>query len=76
MARLLGDTDPPQCPAPWMNLPRLFELCNDIVDTLDTVETKEEFADLIWSWENYVNRLNKWFSLVFPWHLGLGFKRM
>jgi hypothetical protein len=56
-------------------LPKLVELCNDIVDSLDTVETKEEFADLIWSWENYVNRLNKWFYLVFPWHLGLDFPR-
>ena len=75
MAKLLGDTDPPKCPAPWLNLPKLVELCNDMVDSLDTVETKGEFADLIWSWENYVNRLNKWFSLVFPWHLGLGFPR-
>jgi hypothetical protein len=56
-------------------LPKLIKLCNDIVVSLDTVETKEEFADLIWSWENYVNRLNKWFSLVFPWHLGLDFPR-
>jgi hypothetical protein len=26
-------------------------------------------------WENYVNRLHKLFSLVFPKHLGLGFPR-
>ena len=75
MAKLLGNTAPPQCPAPWLNLPKLTELCNDLVDSLDTVETKEEFGDLIWSWENYVNRLNKWFSLVFPWHLGLDLPR-
>lgn len=73
MARLMGEVDPPKCPAPWLNLPKLVQFCNDIVDSLDTIKTKEEFADLIWSWGNYVNRLNKWFSLVFPWHLGKEF---
>ena len=68
--------DMPKCPSPWLNLPKLWRFCQDIVDSFDTVQTKEEFADLIWSWTNYVNRLNKWFFLVFPWHLGKQFPRV
>ena len=70
MAKLMGDVDPPRCPAPWLNLPKLVQFCNDILGSFDTVKTKEEFADLMWSWFNYVNCLNRWFFLVFPWHLG------
>ncbi len=70
MAKLMGDVDPPTCPAPWLNMPKLVAYCDDVVESFDTVETKEELADLLWSWCNYVNRLNKWFFLIFPWHLG------
>jgi len=70
MGRLMGDTDPPACPAPWLNLPKLAQFCNDILDSLDTIQSKDEFADLLWSWFSYVNCLNRWFFLVFPWHLG------
>ena len=76
MASLMGEVDMPKCPAPWLNLPKLWQLCKDIVDSFDTIKTKEEFADLIWSWENYVNRYNRWFFLVFPWHLGKEFPRV
>ena len=70
MAKLMGDTDPPGCPAPWLNLPKLKEFAEDIVESFPSVETKEELKDLLWSWFNYVNCLNRWFFLVFPWHLG------
>ena len=76
MAGLMGEVDPPKCPAPWLNLPKLWQFCKDIVDSFDTIKTKEEFASLIWSWENYVNRLNRWFCLIFPWHLGKEFPRV
>lgn len=46
-----------------------------IVEAFDTIETKEEFEDLIWSWNNYVNALNRWFFVVFPWEHGLNFPR-
>jgi hypothetical protein len=70
MAKLMGDVDPPECPAPWMNLAKLTKFTNDIVDSFGTIKTKEEFDDILWSWFNYVNCLNRWFFLVFPWHLG------
>ncbi|MBS7702219.1 hypothetical protein [Chelatococcus asaccharovorans] len=70
MAKLMGDIDPPTCPEPWLNMPKLVAYCNDMVEAFESIETKEELADLVWSWCNYVNRLNKWFFLIFPWHLG------
>ena len=70
MAHLMGDVDPPRCPAPWMNLPKLSELADEIVESLDSVKTKEELSSLLWSWFAYMNRLNKWFFMIFPWELG------
>ena len=75
MAHLMGDVDPPRCPAPWMNLPTLSELCDDIVDSFDSIKTKDELASLLWSWFAYMNRWNRWFFLVFPWELGKDLKR-
>jgi hypothetical protein len=74
MAHLMGDVDPPNCPAPWMNLRTLTQLCDDVVESFDTVETKEELGELLWSWFGYTLRLNSWFFLVFPWELGEKFQ--
>jgi hypothetical protein len=70
MAKLMGDIDPPKCPAPWLNLPKLVSFAHDIIDSFDSIKTKEELADLLWSWFNYVNRIHRWFQLIFPWNLG------
>ena len=74
MAHLMGDVDKPNCPAPWMNLPTLSALCDDVVACLDSVTTKEELGELLWSWFGYMLRLNSWFFLVFPWELGKNFQ--
>lgn len=76
MAGLMGEVDPPNCPAPWLNLPKLWQFCKDIINSYDTIKNKEDFASLIWSWNTYAHRLNKWFCLIFPWHLGKEFPRM
>ena len=73
MAHLMGDVDPPTCPAPWLNLSGMPSLCDAVVECLDSIETKDELADLLWSWYGYMHRLNSWFFLVFPWELGAGF---
>lgn len=73
MAHLMGDTAGARCPAPWMNLGRLTALCDDVVDSFDSIENKDQLADLLWSWANYAERLNRWFFLVFPWELGRDF---
>jgi len=76
MANLMGEIDNPNCPAPWLNLPKLVQFCNDIVDSFETISTKKELESLIWSWENYVNCLNRWFFITFPWELGRRFPRI
>ncbi|WP_144461959.1 hypothetical protein [Siminovitchia fortis] len=76
MAALMGEVMEPNCPAPWLNLPKLWKFCQDIVDSFDTVTTKEEFKSIIWSWGNYVNCLNRWFMLIFPMELGKAFPRV
>lgn len=70
MAHLMGDIDPPKCPAPWLNLKSLTDLCDEVTQSLGTVTTKEELRDLLWSWFAYMHRLNSWFFMVFPWELG------
>jgi hypothetical protein len=73
MAHLMGDVDPPKCPHPWLNMPKLSSLCDEVVECLETVTTKEELADLLWSWYSYVYRINCWSFLTFPWELGAQF---
>ncbi len=70
IAKMLGSMAPPGCPAPWLNVPNLYRFSVAIDESLPTVQTKEELDDLLWSWFNYVDCLNRWFFLVFPWHLG------
>jgi len=71
IAKMLGNQNPPGCPAPWLNVPNLYRFTQEIDKTLPTVQTKEELNDLLWSWFNYVDCLNRWFFLVYPWHHGL-----
>jgi hypothetical protein len=70
IAKMLGDQAPPNCPAPWLNVSNLYRFSRMIDEALPTVNTKGELEDLLWSWFNYVDCLNRWFFLVFPWHLG------
>lgn len=76
MADLMGETALPNCPAPWLNLPKLTKFCHDIVNSFDTISTKEELRSILWSWANYVNCLYRWFFTVFPWELGRQFPRI
>ncbi len=73
IAKMLGSQAPPNCPAPWLNLPNLYKFSVAIDEALPGIKTKEELEDLLWSWFNYVDVLNRWFFLVFPWHLGKDF---
>lgn len=70
IAKMLGSEAKPGCPAPWLNLPKLYKFSKDIAESFPSIQSKEELNDLLWSWFNYVNCLNRWFFLVFPWHLG------
>jgi len=70
MAHLMGEICEPACPYPWMNLPTLMRFADDILDSYDSITTKEDFHNLLWTWFTYVNRLNHWFYTIFPWELG------
>lgn len=75
MAHLMGDVMEPECPAPWMNLPKFPYFHDKIVDSYDSIKTKDDFRDLLWSWFCYVNRINSWFYTVLPWELGKNLQR-
>ncbi len=70
IAKMLGSKNPPGCPAPWLNVDKMYNFSVAVDEVLPEVETKEDLEDLLWSWFNYVDCLNRWFFLVFPWHLG------
>lgn len=65
--RVLGGTRGEGCPAAWLNLPKFMSFYNDIVESFDTIDNKKDFHDLIWSWQNYVSRMSRWFHTVYPW---------
>jgi hypothetical protein len=73
IAKMLGSQAPPNCPAPWLNLPNLYKFSVAIDESLPSIKAKEELEDLLWSWFNYVDVWNRWFFLIFPWHLGENF---
>ena len=71
--RLLGaksDPEHPGCEAAWLNLPNLWKFYLDIVDSFDSVTTKKDLKNLLWSWENYMNCIAQWYYLSFPWEIG------
>ncbi|MCK5671523.1 hypothetical protein KAI10_09070, partial [Candidatus Bathyarchaeota archaeon] len=49
IAKMLGDEDPPGCPAPWLNVPNLYKFSTAIDRVLPEVKTKDELEDLLWS---------------------------
>ena len=69
-AMILGSTHEPGCRAPWLNLPKIWKFYCDITESFDSMETKEDFLSLLWSWECLINRYNWWFWNTFPWELG------
>ncbi len=58
-----------KCPAAWLNLPKFQKFFTDIYESYDSIKTKEEFKSLIWSWFNYIDRINRWVYIVFPWEV-------
>ena len=70
IAQLVGEVDPPRCPAAWLNLPKVLAFARDVEASLLSINSKEELEDLLWSWFNYVNTLNRWLTVAFPFQLG------
>lgn len=65
--QLLGSEAPPNCPAPWLNQPKMWKFYNDIVDSFPTITTKEEWVDVYFSWAQYLTCLNRWAMICYPW---------
>lgn len=55
--------------ASWLNMPKVWTFFQDIVEVLPTIDSKQSFASLFWSWKNYLRRLNLWFSVAFNWEV-------
>lgn len=55
--------------AAWLNMPKVWRIYQDIIDSMEEIGSKEDFASLIWSWKNYLKRLNMWFCLTFTWEV-------
>ncbi|OGD58343.1 hypothetical protein A3K78_09810 [Candidatus Bathyarchaeota archaeon RBG_13_52_12] len=70
IAKLVGEVDPPRCPAPWLNLPKVLRFAKEVDESFPSVASKDELEDLLWSWFNYINTLNRWFTVAFPFELG------
>jgi len=45
---------------------------DEVVATLDTLKTKEEFIQLLKAWMAFVSRLYWWLHWYFPWGVGPG----
>jgi hypothetical protein len=60
---------PAEVPAPWLNLP-VLRFAKEIEESFSSIKTKEELEDLLWSWFNYINTLNRWFTVAFPFEMG------
>jgi hypothetical protein len=74
IAKMLGSKNPPGCPEPWLNVDKMYSFSLAVDEVLPEVKTKDELEDLLWSWFNYIDTMNRWFFLVFPWHLGKEFQ--
>lgn len=55
--------------AAYMNMPKVWRYYSDIVDSIDNINSKEIFASLFWSFENYISSLNMWFCQIFTWEV-------
>lgn len=65
---LVGDVNPPMVPTPWWNLGIYKELYQDVVDSFDSVETKDELRNLVWMFGScFSARLNCHFQTGFQW---------
>lgn len=65
----MGGVLEPKCPSPWMNMPKPLAFWNDIKQALPGVQTKDEFREVFYSWINYLNCLNYWGYILFPWEI-------
>ena len=54
----------------YCGLKRIWEFTQDILASLDTVKTKEEYKELINAFNAYVATVHGWIHHYFPWNIG------
>lgn len=67
VTKLLGGKNEPECPAAWLNQPKTWKFYCDIVEAFDTIDNKKDLKSLLWSWQNYITRMCRWYHIIFPW---------
>lgn len=58
-----------------MAMPKIWDFYNQIVASYDSITSKEDFAELLYSYYCLINRLHLWIHHMFPWALGTVFPR-
>ena len=76
MASLMGSQYGDACPAPWLNLKKIWDFTLDIEAAYDSITTKDDLNSVLWSYYNYVERLHRWFYNIFPWEMGYHMKKV
>jgi hypothetical protein len=49
---------------PWM-------LYKDVLNSFDTITTKEEFKELMIAFKHYLGKYHLWYQHYFPWNVGI-----
>jgi hypothetical protein len=55
----------------YCGLKSVWELTQDIIEALPSIKTKEEFKELLGSFNIYCGRLHIWTLNILPWELGM-----
>ena len=63
--KLLGD----------LGLVSTMKLGSRYVETVQSIETREEFVELTGNLLSYVNRMYQWVHFIFPWSIGSSFPK-
>lgn len=58
-----------------MAMPKIWSFYNDILASYDSIDSKEDFAELLYSYYGYINKMHLWIHHMFPWALGTAFPR-
>lgn len=56
-----------------LGLTNMHEIGQAYSDSLDKLETKEEYVQLTGAMMTYVVRMHRWVHFIFPWNLGVAF---
>ena len=54
----------------YCGLVRIWEFAQNVIKALDTLETKQDFSELLNAFNTYVSVVHGWVHHYFPWKLG------